>query len=323
VRAIFLAAFFAAPFAHAEGRTSSLSWVRLEGAESCIALQPLAHAVEERLGRPVFASASEADLSVEGRAWKKGRTWHAHVEMREKSGALLGTRDLESNADSCDALTRPLTLVLALMIDPEAPRLAPEEKAVVSEGGVIVIPVPPRPVPKKKEFWRLETEVGPVIAAGLVPSVGAGLAGAGVLVTPLAPVAGFASGQFFFENTVRPAPGKELRAALVRGTLALCPAEIVTDRLIGSVCLASALGVFLGRGESNVTEAKPHIDVGVEARISLRIVGPIAISASNAAIVPLLWNDLKWHDAANIEHAAFRTSPVAGIATVALGVRIP
>src|SRR5258708_255178 len=50
-----------------KGRTSSLSWLRMPGSDSCIATQALARSVEERLGRRVFVSAAEADVSVEGR----------------------------------------------------------------------------------------------------------------------------------------------------------------------------------------------------------------------------------------------------------------
>src|SRR5262245_9058418 len=61
---IALVAF--APAARAQ-RTSSLGWVRLAGAEQCIATQQLAQRVEQRVGRAVFVSASQADLAIEGR----------------------------------------------------------------------------------------------------------------------------------------------------------------------------------------------------------------------------------------------------------------
>ena len=54
------------PRSAAAQRTSSLSWVRLEGADQCIGAQELARRVEERVGRRVFVSASQAELSLEG-----------------------------------------------------------------------------------------------------------------------------------------------------------------------------------------------------------------------------------------------------------------
>ena len=57
----------------APSRTSSLSWVRLEGAESCIATQALANAVEERLKRKVeldFGTARRLFTLVTVLHWK-------------------------------------------------------------------------------------------------------------------------------------------------------------------------------------------------------------------------------------------------------------
>src|SRR5689334_12323457 len=75
-------------------RTSSLSWVRLEGAESCIATQALAQAVETRLKRKVFVSASGADVSVEGHIARESSPprWRAVFTVRDAEGTLLGTR---------------------------------------------------------------------------------------------------------------------------------------------------------------------------------------------------------------------------------------
>src|SRR5690348_567896 len=65
-------------------RTSSLSWVRLPGAEGCVATQTLARAAEDRLGRSVFVSAAQADVSVEGRIEpKRGGGFHAVLTLRD------------------------------------------------------------------------------------------------------------------------------------------------------------------------------------------------------------------------------------------------
>ena len=86
-------------------RTSTLGWDRLPGADGCIATQALARAVEGRLGRKVFVSPAEADVSVEGRAEKKGQGFSATIVLRDAEGKVLGTRSLEKAGASCDALT--------------------------------------------------------------------------------------------------------------------------------------------------------------------------------------------------------------------------
>src|SRR5207249_5003 len=84
----------------------------------------LARSVEERLGRHVFVSAAEADVSVEGRIEKRAAhatsAWHAVITIRDSKGALLGTRELDRTDPSCASMNEPLALVIAVMIDPEA-----------------------------------------------------------------------------------------------------------------------------------------------------------------------------------------------------------
>src|SRR4051812_4022025 len=138
-----------------EGRTSSLSWLRMPDADACIATQALARSVEERLGRHVFVSAADADVSVEGRIEKRksGKGWHAVITIRDGKGALLGTREVDRPDASCEGMNDPLALIIAVMIDPEAklssssspsspPPLPPPE----STAATIIIP-PPLPVP--------------------------------------------------------------------------------------------------------------------------------------------------------------------------------
>ena len=174
----------------ARGRTSSLSWVRLPGAEACVATQALARAVEERLGREVFVSAAQADVSVEGRIEPKRGGWHAVLTLRDAKGALLGTREIDRPEPSCDAMTQPLALVIAVMIDPDAamgkreppkkeePPPKVETKIVVQREEVLV-PVPPPPPPPP--LLRFEGSAALAGSVGLLPNPGVGLAAVGMI----------------------------------------------------------------------------------------------------------------------------------------------
>lgn len=307
-------------------KKSSLSWVRLEGAESCVATQPLARAVEQRLGRFVFVSASDAELSVEGRIEKKKAGWHAHVEVRDASGRLLGKRDLDSSAASCDALTPPLALALAVMIDPDAalggakpdPKPPPTGDATSSPGSVIVV-TEPAPLPKKKkELWRFEAGAGFVFAPGLLPGLGFGLQAASLLTTPLAPMAGSATVTYLFENERR-GVDSSVRISYLRGALGLCPLQLEADRLVGSLCAGVGVGVLLTRTiASNAdgrVQANPTFDVAFGARSSVLLFGPIVVGAETTFIVPILRD--------KIGGGAFQQGPIAGLGTVFLGARIP
>jgi hypothetical protein len=321
--------------AHADApKKSSLSWVRLDGAESCVATQPLARAVEQRLGRSVFVSASEAELSVEGRVEKK-KSWRAHVEVRDAQGKLLGKRDLESTAASCDSLTAPLALVLAVMIDPDAalgggtkadPTPPPNTSGGNDPGSVIIIREPaPKPKPKK-ELWRLETNAGFVVAPGLLPGLGFGLEASSLLTTPLAPIAGMADVVYLFENE-RTTIDTSIRISHVRGALGICPLQLEAgawsgsdrkDRFVGSLCAGGGLGVLLSRTIGPLadgrTQANITLDLALGARASVRLFGPIIGGLQTQLLVPILRDKIG---------GIYQQGPIAGLGTLFLGVRIP
>lgn len=128
-------------------RTSSLSWVRLPGAESCISTQALAERVEQRLGRAAFVSASQADLSLEGHVERdaKKNAFVATLAVSDRKGQVLGRRVLRSPGEDCQALEPSLVLVVAIAIDPNATlpgmagaeaALSPEVKAMLGQLGL-------------------------------------------------------------------------------------------------------------------------------------------------------------------------------------------
>lgn len=115
-----MGAWCAAP-AHAQ-RTSSLSWVRLPGTEGCIPTQTLAERVEQRVGRQVFVSASQADLSLEGHVERSAdaSAFVATLAVSDREGRVLGKRVLRAQGNDCSALDPALVLVIAIGLDPDA-----------------------------------------------------------------------------------------------------------------------------------------------------------------------------------------------------------
>lgn len=303
--------------------------MRLEGAESCVATQPLARAVEQRLGRSVFVSASEAELSVEGRVEKKNKSWRAHFDVRDAQGKLLGKRDLESSAASCDSLTGPLALAIAITIDPDAamgggtkadPTPPPNTTVGSDPGSIIIItePASSKPQPKKKELWRLETGAGFVLAPGLLPGVGFGIEATSLLTTPLAPIAGFADVTYLFENERKITQDTSLRVSHVRGSAGICPLQIADDRFVGSLCAGGALGVLLARTigpqADGKTNANITLDFAFGARGGIRVLGPIVVGAQTQFVVPILREKLE---------NAWEQGPIGGLGTLFLSIRIP
>ncbi len=270
-------------------RSASLSWVRLAGAESCISSQKLARRVEEQLGRQVFLSASDAELSIE--AWVKplteSRGWGASITVSEPSGRILGIRRLETKQPNCDALNDQLVVVIALAIDPERaflelPRhLSPEPDddtdpaeellAEIEAGSVerdesnpepdIIAPSPAadptrhrKNARKKKEepedsVFRFGVNAGAVIGLGLLPGLGFGLEVSGRVHAPRFWPVEL-SGVYFFENDTDSVEGGRGHLQVVQGTLAVCPLSL--DISVGELyaCAGGQIDLIVGRATS-------------------------------------------------------------------------
>ena len=103
--------------AGAAARGPTLNWVRLPGAESCIAAVELAERVEARLGRPVFVRSNEAIVVIEGRVEPVPPLGFAAViRVSDPDGTLYGTRELTSADADCRKLDEVLALVIAVTI---------------------------------------------------------------------------------------------------------------------------------------------------------------------------------------------------------------
>jgi hypothetical protein len=316
-------------------KTSSLSWVRLEGAEECVATQPLARSVEERLGRSVFVSAADADLSVEGRVERKNKTWRAHVEVRDPTGKLLGTRDLESAEASCESLRAPLALALAVMIDPDAalgpkptatPTPTPTPTPTLAPTPTLTPTLAPTPVPAPTSKWDVQGFVGPGITVGLVPDVGWGITGGGLVGSPLPFVGGKATATYVFETAVPVEGGASVRMSALLGSLAYCPLLLRDARFSVAVCAGGASGLIFVRGVGFAvarSELRGTIAAQVDARASVRLVGPLTVGMGADVLVPLVRDTIAFTRADGSQKAAFEPSPAAFAADISLGVRFP
>ena len=284
----------------AEGRTSSLSWLRMPGADACIATQPLARAVEDRLGRQVFVSAAQADLSVEGRIEKRKTGWHAVITMRDPKGALLGTRELDRPDASCDAMSEPLALVIAVMIDPDAamrPREEPPAPAPSPAPTPAPAPAPtpaPTPAPARDEPapsppkttktdpWRFEGGGHFAMMAGFAPQLAWGAGVDGILYPPSLPL-GFRGTTTLFLPTAADGNGKHVLFDMLLFGGSLCPT--IRGQVVNVMgCLGGQLGILRAR-EGDVI---PIWNATAEARLSLHVAQPIMLGAGAGVALPIL-----------------------------------
>lgn len=121
-----------APTAAARPPQPGLNWVRLPGAETCINAHAMAQGVEQRLGRPVFGPASEADLFVDGVAEATSPSgYRVRLWISDRAGRVLGQRSLATERGDCRELDQGLTLVIAVTLYPTSE---------LSGGGIALAP---------------------------------------------------------------------------------------------------------------------------------------------------------------------------------------
>lgn len=299
----------------ADAKTSSLSWLRMPGADSCVATQPLARAVEERLGRSAFVSAAEADLSVEGRIERRARggasTWHAVITVRDASGATLGTRELDRSDASCDAMTEPLALVIAVMIDPDAamrPRPAPgeapapeptPEPPTPSTPPAASPPLPeepaPTPPPRPRDPWRFEAHAQATALHGLAPTLAPGAGVQAILYAPKLPV-GFRGYTTLFWPTEATKDGARASFDLLYAGGSVCPT--LRGRVNLLACLGGHLGVLRPRAETPGRGIRENVlllwTAMAELRVHIPLAAPIGVAAGVGAGLPILRPELAY-----------------------------
>ncbi len=133
---LIAAALLAPVMAHAETRWG-LAWQAPEG---CASTAELSRSVETAVGRQVFAT--DADVTVDGRAMKSAGGWLAQLTLVNRTGVVLGSRQVDSPAENCQELTSRLSVVIAMMIEagPPAPAVVATNDLLgrVEESGPLV-----------------------------------------------------------------------------------------------------------------------------------------------------------------------------------------
>jgi hypothetical protein len=330
-----------------ERKTSSLGWTRLEGAESCIGTRELALAVEQQLGRAVFVSAAQGEVALEGRIERLApRGWRAVITLSSAGGEILGTRELTSDKESCRALDEPLSLTLALMIDPEAalrprapptpapasPPVAPAPPApapppqVIVRRETVLVPVD-RPAPPPEDAWRADGFAAMAVGFGMVPGVGLG-GRVGALVEPpwFAAVEGTATVWKSANEDVDARSGASVSFLLVQAGLSVCPLWKRGTSLAASLCGGAELGLYSVTADGfdrSTDETRPLAALTARARGTYRFLGPVFATVGVTLAVPLIRDRFYYRAADASEPEVFRVAPVTVAPEIGLGLTIP
>jgi hypothetical protein len=316
---IGVAALTSSTAAAASDEPFHLAWVRGAGAEACVGDLALAARVAERLGRDPFSSG--ARRTIEGYVTRDGRRWTAHLTVHDGTGAVVGARDLSSDADDCEAVEAAVTLAIALAIDPEAALRPPPET-----------PAPPPPPPPPEVAACPSTTCPPP-----PPNMPASLTGRLSLSTALLPKTALGVGLAADVEPVRRIHGTvgflllpETKTAagdfafgLTAASLGAC-GDVWTS---GSWAAALCGQAYGGAIHSVVLALEPTtpgdrlwLGAGASARLSGNVFRALRAEVAAEATAPLVRHRFFVEGAPG---TVFQQAPVGALVSIGVGMSIP
>ena len=321
-------------------QTSSLSWTRLAGAESCIDARALEKAVEAQLGRAVFVPAARAGIVIEGTIAPAAAPpgWQAEIRVSGEPGV----RKLHSEAATCDAVSENAALVIAVTLDPDAAIATPPPAApLVATSPLRPPPVlaarepacpppslpapPPRPVPPPLPVpWRLSLWVGLRLGFGLLPGPAGAVALRAGLGAPGWPVIEIGGSLWSDQRVEGGSMGATL--ALGLGSVAVCPLVRTAGALRLHACLGVEAGAMRIGGvaiELGRQRQEPVIAAGLSARAQRTLLGPLVAGIDLALLAQTVRPRYYYMDAAQTKRELFQLVPLAATLSGTLGVELP
>lgn len=326
--------------------TSSLNWVRLPGAESCVTARALAESIERRLQRTVFVSNSQGDLAVEGRIERTNERWIATVAITRANGESLGARTLTSEAPQCHALDESIELVLLLAIDPDAlsravPTIAqPPQQPPAREEPIVRtverVRIVERPVVRVERVtvsppspWRWGFALGGGASIGVTPSIAPIVWGAAEIAPPrFVAIELSGGGGASIERSTNANVGVSVDAAFAFGAVALCPRATIAARARLGGCVGAQVGALRWSTEGAAgRRTDDFVLAAASARASAALIvrRPFELQLDAGAIVPFVRPKFvvsAVSQAGVVEsQAVFEPGPIAAQITVSAVVR--
>ena len=329
---------------------ADVSWVRLEGAESCPTAARIRAEVARRLETTIGGPGEgrSIDVVVQGGPG----SWTAKIRTRG-CGAPEAVREIASKSLTCEAITNAATLVIALAIDPvaalRAPRgadappasaraadaptpAAPAASSALTAPAMAPAAAPWQPAPARPPLDRVpaisppaaphvETTVSVrgLATAGLLPAVGLGLAwSAEWTVTPLLTLT---TGLAWLpeRRTADPTYGFGMTA----GWVGACAEVLRLRSVVLGPCgrlLAGTIDAVLYTNPA-VTPTAPGGrawgGLGAGLRLAVRVVGPLRAEAGVDLLAPLTRHAFAL---ANPTRPIFQQPPVTGALSLGAGV---
>jgi len=305
----------AAAQAHRVERVPVTASMQVRGEATCPDEATLQQRVEAVLSRSVFVAAHEADVRVEADFVSvEEEGWEARLRLL-RGGEELGRRTLRTPEASCSALAGPASLVIALMVDAQKPRL------------VLRVPVPPKRVPalvprSRPEptgaGWGMRSGLTWRISYGALPDLAWGLSFDSALQPPGAWPVALSMAVWPARDDVIDGAGGRFR--LWHAGLALCP-RWGTGRFRWGGCAGAQAGEIEGAGVGLERAREPrHVWVqgDIHADLALRIAGPVGVRLQAGVAVPFHRPSFVYNDAEGAKTQVYRPAPVVPSAGIGL-----
>jgi hypothetical protein len=338
----------------------ALNWLRLPGAESCITAAELAARVEERLQRSVFVLAQGSELSFDGYVQARAAGgFSARLAVSNASGAVLGSRELESPDASCRALDDALVLITALTLFPgdfglqggipldaetnerlqalfgdepselDPATLPPPATALAAiepqASGAPQEAAPQREPSSDPARARIAIEAAPVAAFGVLPGIALGVsAELTVRLNDLWPLrAGIAH---FFERDQRATQLATGTGHFERSELSLFACPYAPDEPWAlELCVGTAFGLLSvrsdGFADGGIEASDPVLDVGGSAGLRVLFADTLVARASVTALLPLVQQSYEYQALDASTAQLFRTAQAGVRMQIGIGAQ--
>lgn len=315
-------------------RTAALTWTRGAGAEACADVQAVARAVDARLGREVFVSPAHAELFVEGTISRVGEQWHVSVAMHDAAGGDLGTREFDEAADAeggCAHLSPSITLVLSLMIDPEAEARVAAAEAAGTPAAPAPPPVeapPPSPQPEpptpavEAPSTRFSLGAGALLGAGFLPraSLGAVIR----LGAQVPRVSTFTlEARLVPSMTLNAGSGATANVSRTTALLAICPIALGPRAVQVRACagveagVTNSVGIGFDTNESSLSFASSAL---LRATVTLRLYENLVLDLGVTGGVALSRPQFSAVDSHAVKYELYTTAPATISGEALLGL---
>jgi hypothetical protein len=280
-----------------ETATARLVWVNGPPPE-CIDGQAIERATEAQLGRPVF-SGLDGGLEVWARYGEDPPARMVALEIRSRSGRLLGERQLSSATGSCEELGSLLPVVIAVLLDlenaeeepPARARTSPSSDEPTPAVGSAVLDSPavdPDEARRGASRTRAQLAILAETIAGVQPGLGFGT-GIGGSIFVLDSLAADVWGDFRAPSSTSGVPTLTLRSYSAGG--GLCVQSVSSELVAASVCAGGGATWFDASGSNFVRNGADDRRVAPEARllgrVDLRFLKPFFARFELGLLVPL------------------------------------